>query len=220
MVSMRLRRRVGRQLQLGQEGEAMTTAREPSQFLLAEYKELRGEILKRSEIQHQLISIALVAFGALISVGLKDSPSALLAYPMLALFLAAAWSYNDLQIAQLGIYIRYRIEDELIGGGLGWEHTIKSMSASKEIGAAIKLATRGILWGSEFLAVLLYLLKRVGIGLPMGPAEQKVEVVLLILAFAAVAATMYIMRNRDYLVKKIEDDMQRPAAATSNREIR
>ena len=198
----------------------MTTANDPTQFLLAEYKELRGEILKRSEMQHQLISIALVAFGALISVGLKDSPGALLAYPMLALFLAAAWSYNDLQIAQLGIYIRLRIEDKLIGGGLGWEHAILVIPGSKIIGAQTKLAIRGILWGSEYLAVGLYLLKRVGIGFPIGPAEQKGEVVLLIPAIAAVALTMFTMRNRDRLVNEMAVDMARPAVGTSNREIR
>src|SRR6266446_5743070 len=124
----------------------MTTA---SDFLLAEYAQLRSEILKRSEIQHQLISIALVALGALISVGLKDSPSALLAYPMLAMFLSAGWSYNDIQIAQVGIYIRHRIEERLAGDGLGWEHAIVSDRASKRIGARARLATRGILFGSE-----------------------------------------------------------------------
>ncbi len=116
----------------------MTITKDPLQFLLAEYAQLKGEILKRSEFQHQLISIALVALGALITVGVKDSPAALLAYPMLALFLSAAWSYNDAQIAQLGIYIRYRIEDQLVGEGLGWEHAILSDRASRIIGARIR----------------------------------------------------------------------------------
>jgi hypothetical protein len=198
----------------------MTPAKDPSQFLLAEYNQLRGEILKRSEIQHQLISIALVALGGLTSIGLKDSPNALLAYPMLALFLSAAWAYNDIQIAQLGIYIRYRIEDQLIGTGLGWEHAILSDRASKQIGARVKLATRGILWGSEFLAVGLYLLKRLGIGLPIGPAERKGEVVLLILAIAAVACTILVLRNQDLLVQEIATSMQKSAVATSNGETR
>lgn len=198
----------------------MSTAKDPSPFLLAEYSQLRGEILKRSEIQHQLISIALVALGGLTSLGLKDSPSALLAYPMLALFLSASWSYNDIQIAQLGIYIRYRIEDALIGGGLGWEHALLSDRASKQIGSRVKLATRGILWGSEFLAVGLYLLKRLGIGLPIGPAERKGEVVLLILAIVAVALTIWILRNQDSLVKEIAANMQKPVPAASNGGIR
>src|ERR1017187_1695989 len=187
----------------------MTNTTDPSQFLLAEYGELRGEILKRSEMQHQLISITLVALGALTTIGLRDSPSALLAYPMLALFLAAAWTYNDLQIAQLGIYIRYRIEDQLIGGGLGWEHAISSDRASKQIGSLVKVATRGILWGSEFLAIGLYLLKRLSMGWPTGLAERRGEVVLLILAGAALVFTMVFMRKRDGLVAEIVKSIQK-----------
>lgn len=185
----------------------MTTAND---FLLAEYSQLRSEILKRSEIQHQLISIALVALGALISVGLKDSPSALLAYPMLAMFLSAAWSYNDIQIAQLGTYIRLRIENKLIGDGLGWEHAILSDHASKWIGARTKLATRGVLLGSEILVLALYLIKRPSIIFPGGPAEGKGEIVLLILAIAAIIFTLVILRKQDWLVKEIEQSMKKP----------
>lgn len=191
----------------------MTNTTDPSQFLLAEYGELRGEILKRSEMQHQLISITLVALGALTTIGLRDSPGALLAYPMLALFLAAAWTYNDIQIAQLGIYIRYRIEDQLIGGGLGWEHAILSDRASKQIGSLVKVATRGILWGSEFLAIGLYLLKRLSMGWPTGLAERRGEVVLLILAGAALVFTMVFMRKRDGLVAEIVKSIQKPVVA-------
>jgi hypothetical protein len=191
----------------------MTKTNDPAQFLLAEYKELRGEILKRSEMQHQLISITLVTLGALTTVGIGDSPSALLAYPMLALFLSAAWSYNDIQIAQLGIYIRYRIEAQLIGGDLGWEHAIYSDRASKPIGSLIKLATRGILWGSEFLAIGLYLLKRLSSGWPTVFAERRGEVVLMILASAAIVFTIAIMRNRDHLVDEIVKSMKKPVTA-------
>ena len=195
----------------------MTTAND---FLLAEYSQLRSEILKRSEIQHQLISIALVALGALISVGLKDSPSALLAYPMLAVFLSAAWSYNDIQIAQVGIYIRHRIEERLAGDGLGWEHAIVSDRASRRIGARTKLSTRGILLGSEVLALGLYLLKRLSIGLSEGRAERSGEIVLLMLAIAAIIFTLVILRNEDWLVKEIDESMKKPVVLPSANQTR
>ena len=191
----------------------MTEADDPSQFLLAEYRELRGEILKRSELQHQLISIALVAFGALAAVGLRDTPAALLAYPMLVLFLSMAWSYHDIQIAQLGIYIRYRIEERLIGGNLGWEHARLSDRASRQIGSLVKAATRGILWGSECLAVGLYLLKRLSMGWPTAIEEDMGEVVLLILAGIAIVLTVAIMRNRDSLVAEIVKSIEKPVVA-------
>ncbi len=190
----------------------MTSAND---FLLAEYSQLRSEILKRSEIQHQLISIALVAFGALISVGLRDSPTALLAYPMLAMFLSASWSYNDIQIAQIGFYIRYRIEKQLIGDGLGWEHAIVSDRASKRIGARVKLATRGILLGTQFLVLGLYLLNRLSTGFPEDAVERNGTIVLLILSIAAILFSLVILRNEDVLVKEIDESMKKPVVAPS-----
>jgi hypothetical protein len=172
------------------EKETMAITKDPAQFLLAEYAQLKGEILKRSEFQHQLISIALVALGALISVGLKDAPIAVLAYPMLALFLSAAWTYNDGQIAQLGIYIQYRIEENLIGEGLGWEHAIKADPASPVIGKRIRIATRGILIGSELMAIGLYAATKHDIRLP------KREIVLLVVDLVAIFFTFWITRNQ------------------------
>lgn len=187
----------------------MTNADDSSGFLLAEYNALRGEILKRSEIQHQLISFALAALGALTAVGLKDSTSALLAYPILVLFLAVGWTYNDIQIAQIGLYIKHRIEGQLAASGQGWQHTILSQRSSREIGSLAKLATRGMFWSSEILAVGLYLLK----SLPAQTihlASPTAENVLLIASIVATASTMWIMRNRDSLVSEIEQDMRRP----------
>jgi hypothetical protein len=185
-------------------------------FLLAEFAQLKAEILKRSEIQHQLISITLVALGGLAAVGLKDSPPALLAYPLLALFLGASWSYNDIQIAQIGIYIKYRIEERLLDPPMGWEHRGNpSRVPSRQIGAMTKFATRGILWGSEFLAITLYLLKRLGVPWPT-VRERKAEFVILGISVLATFCTMWVMRNRDAIVEEIETNMktaaeQRPA---------
>lgn len=172
---------------------------EASQFLLAEYQGLRSEILKRTETQHQLISMALVALGALIAVGLEASPSALLVYPMLTLFLSAAWSANDVQIAQLGTYIRDEIETRLAGDGLGWEHHISSERISKVIGRRTLLATRGLFWGSEVLAVGLYLVKKLGeavAGAGLRLVFAPVDVVFLVLALSATACSFAVLRRQ------------------------
>jgi len=182
--------------------EPMTITKDPAQFLLAEYAQLKAEILKRSEFQHQLISIALVALGALVSVGLKESPIAVLAYPMLALFLSAAWIYNDGQIAQLGIYIQYRIEENLIGEGLGWEHAIKADPASPIIGKSIRIAARGILIGSELMAIGLYAASKHDIHLP------KREIVLLVVDLVAIFFTFWITRHR-HLREQMKKAIQR-----------
>ncbi len=195
----------------------MTVTKDPAQFLLAEYAQLKAEILKRSEFQHQLISIALVALGALVSVGLKESPIAVLAYPMLALFLTSAWTYNDAQIAQLGIYIRYRIEENLIGAGLGWEHAIKADTVSPTIGKRIRIATRGILIGSEFMAIGLYAATKHNMRLPIGeiarlPISEIVrlpigETVLLVVDLVAIFFTFRITRHQ-HLREKMTEAIQ------------
>jgi hypothetical protein len=199
--------------------EPMTITKDPAQFLLAEYAQLKAEILKRSEFQHQLISIALVALGALVSVGLKDSPIAVLAYPMLALFLAAAWTYNDGQIAQLGIYIQYRIEESLIGKGLGWEHAIKADSVSPILGKRIRIATRGILIGSEFMAIGLYAATKHNMRLPINeilrlPIGEIVrlpigESVLFVVDLVAIFFTYRITRDQG-LRAKMAKAIQQP----------
>ena len=194
---------------------SMTAPTDASQFLLAEYGELRGEILKRSEFQHQLVSIALVAFGTLAAIGLKDSPIALLAYPLLVLFLSTAWSYHGLQIAQLGIYIRYRIEGQLVPAEIGWEHARLSDLASKQIGALIRVATHGLLLGSECLAIGLYLLVRLSIGWPTRFEEYSVDIVLIVLASIATVSTAWVLRDRAGLVREVRKSMKRPAIESS-----
>jgi len=170
-------------------------------FLLAEYHELREEILKRSELQHQLISFSLAALGALMTVGLKDSPMALLIYPIVTLGLAIGWAYNDLQIAQLGLYIRYRIEDKLAGSH-GWEHAIALQVSSKVIGRLAKLATRGVFWTSAVLALLLYVSQR-PTPWPTTIQELVIEDLVLGVSIIATVSMFIVMRNRDKEVKRI-----------------
>jgi hypothetical protein len=183
-------------------------APDSSQFLLAEYKELRGEILKRSEIQHQLISFSLAALGALMAVGLKDSPNALLAYPIVTLGLAIGWTYNDLQIAQLGLYIKHRIESRLAALGIGWQHYITSEAASKRIGSLAKLSTRGVFWISEILTIVLYVGKRQA-PWPTTLTGVAPDDYLLAVSIAAIVLTMWVMRNQDQLVREMESSIQR-----------
>jgi hypothetical protein len=92
---------------------------------------------------------------------------------------------------------------------LGWENAIWGDSASKIIGARIKYATRGILWGTEFLAIGLYLLKRLSTTWPTGNAERIGEVFLFALSVTAVAFTLWVMRDQD-LRKVIAEKMQNP----------
>jgi len=92
-------------------------------FLGKEYVALRAEILHRSGIQHQLVSLDLIALGTFLTYGLQGSANLLLLYPILTMFLAGAWSLNDYRIAQIGVYIKKRIEISFLEDGKGgWEH--------------------------------------------------------------------------------------------------
>jgi hypothetical protein len=88
-------------------------------FKLAQYSALREEILKRLEMQHQLIALALLATGTLIPIGLADNGPVLvlLLSPILILLIAIAWAWNNVRIVQTGKFIKDKIE-----GKDDWEH--------------------------------------------------------------------------------------------------
>jgi len=90
-------------------------------FAIAEYSALRDEILKRIELQNQVLNLTLILAGTVVSVGfqLNNGPIMLLIYPPIALVLSSGWEQNNLRIRQIGIYIREIIEGRSSGGG--WE---------------------------------------------------------------------------------------------------
>jgi hypothetical protein len=139
--------------------EPKETTFDPARFHLAEYGALRAEILKKTDIQHQLLSLSLIALGTFITIGFESSATLLLVYPILAMFLAASWSHHDIRIAQLGDFIRSHHETKFFGEQGGWEQYHPSSDAGKAVGSRISLASRGILIGSQILAVTLGLLK-------------------------------------------------------------
>jgi hypothetical protein len=54
-----------------------TTKPELTAFKIAQYTALRDEILKRLEMQHQLIALALIALGTLVTLSVKGEIPAL-----------------------------------------------------------------------------------------------------------------------------------------------
>ena len=128
-------------------------AQRQSDFLLAEFSALRAEMLKRIELQHQLIVAALVAAGTFLTVPTTGPVNISLAFPIFALFFAAAWSQNDLRIWQMGKYIRKRIEGEFLGSDMGWE-SIQATSRVGGFGSLSLFSSRGILVGIQILTVV------------------------------------------------------------------
>jgi hypothetical protein len=98
---------------------------------LAEYATLRAEILKRFEVHFQVVSLTIIAAGTLLFAALQSPDRRVgavlvLSYPFLAFLLGSAWGHSDRRIAQLGAYIRERIEPEFGKDAhgqprMGWE---------------------------------------------------------------------------------------------------
>jgi hypothetical protein len=122
--------------------------------LLAEYHALRAEILNRQGIQHQILSLAILAIGTLITVGIQSHQAALaLLYPFFAFFLASAWRAQDRGISQIGEYIRVRIENAL--PSMGWEGFMAKARKKRIIESFTFFAARGVFLGTEILAVVV-----------------------------------------------------------------
>jgi hypothetical protein len=124
------------------------------QFALAEYNNLRMEILKVIELQSQLLNISVIAFGAVVSVGLQTRNAAIIAiHPILALILGVCWLNHNYAIIRAADYIRSRLESRFYENDCeGWEHYILDYKISHaRIG---RLGERAIFSGSSIVAVL------------------------------------------------------------------
>src|SRR5258708_26520267 len=92
-------------------------------FLTTEYKALRAEILKRTEILYQVYNFTLVALGVLLTVGFASQRSSLIfLFPILFLFAADASFSNVETFRNLGYYIKTKIEPQLNPGDNGWQN--------------------------------------------------------------------------------------------------
>jgi hypothetical protein len=96
---------------------------ENNQILLAEYSALREEIVKRIELEYQVIYITLFIFSTMCGFALSYKVSVIiLPYPSLCVFLTSAWVNSDLSIFHIAEYIKKQIEAKIGEGTTGWEH--------------------------------------------------------------------------------------------------
>lgn len=176
------------------------SAEKPSErqdsFLLAQYASLREEVLKRVEIQHQLILGTLVAVGSILTVGTQgDSASILLLYPFLAIFLTLAWSQNDHRNRQIAQHLALHEKLFLTDLAAGWEHS-RSSSRLWVFGSRKVFAARGIFVGSEVFAVLLFWLQTQAASQPLGTDDLVLLVVDVVLIVLTVLIIGFPSRKR------------------------
>jgi len=177
-----------------------TGSKEPRDFLIQEYNALRAEILKRTEIQHQLLSLSLIASGTFLTIGFKPdggSPTVVLAYPLVAMFLSLAWCQSDVVIRQIGTYIRMSIEEKEFPGGKGWEAHLLTLRGSggseRSFWANPRLVAGGIFVGTQLLALLLPLF--------FDYSGFRNNTVLISLDVVAVLFTLFLLSLRAPLIQ-------------------
>lgn len=138
-----------------------------------QYSALRSEIDRRIDIRQQILYLTLVVGGAFLTVGLQPNISELviLFYPILAMFLAASWTHNDLRIGQIDYFIQTEVEKHLGGLAPGWEdfrrRTFLPSRKQTHIGKTnsghllapprglIAFSTRGIFLTTQVIAMLI-----------------------------------------------------------------
>lgn len=172
-------------------------------LLSAQYSAMRAEMIKRLEIRSQIVALTLVVAGTFLSVGAQAAvpESALLVYPLIAMFLAASWKQNDTRTGQMVRFIRDHIEKH-IGAApaeLGWEnYRYLSHPASK----LTPFSVSGVFVVTQLLAMALAgvrFVPQIQNGrLNTISAELAVDGVLLGVGLASVIATFFILRRRRF----------------------
>lgn len=156
-------------------------------YTIAEYNALREEILKRIEMQHQIISLTLIVAGTFFSINLQGNLNPLfnLIYPVLALFLATYWAQNGAQIVRIGNYI-YENFDKHLTNGRGWENHLRKTAYGRNFHLSL-FAARGIFIGTQLITLAIFL----------SHFEQSYENIAIISAIALTALiTLILLRNR------------------------
>ncbi len=124
-----------------------------------EYNALRAEILKRIELRNQIVLGSLTLAGLALSLG-ANVPTIALVYPLISVFLAAAWVQNDLAIKRIGKYIREQLEPKV--DGLNWQTYLHTAAESMTSVMGLRfniLAAGGVFLVTQLVSLLVGPLK-------------------------------------------------------------
>lgn len=112
-----------------QDGATAELGLEPGEgvaLMVAEYESLRAEILKLIELQSQLVALAMIAFGTVVSVGFQSkSATIIFTYPIISLLLAVYWLNFAHTTCRCAEYISERIEKRAGPRYMGWENYVR-----------------------------------------------------------------------------------------------
>jgi hypothetical protein len=160
-------------------------------FFVEQYKVLQQKILKRIEFQYQVIGLALVVLGTILTIGLdRDSASIILVYPFLVLFLASVWSQNDVLIRQMREYIIESIENRIEIQVKPWE-TYRKVLQDKVIKVSILRSSRRLFVGMQIISMMVAVLL-----IWLHATISSLESALLIIDFGISILTFILLRRR------------------------
>lgn len=139
-------------------------------YLLTQYRVLRAELLNQSTLQQQLLTVTITALAALLTIAFETKNALIpLCFPLLALFLALAWTANQRSVARIARFLRDELEGELIKSGvlpekLAWEHYVRASRARRGYFSFQVISMRGLFsMGSLIcIAVGAYLARAAG----------------------------------------------------------
>lgn len=84
-------------------------------FCMEEYTSLRDEVIRRTEMRNNIITLAIGVAGALLGFSFTN-PEIALIYPPLAFFICMMWAQNDIRALQISDYLQQlETKDSLLG---------------------------------------------------------------------------------------------------------
>ncbi len=178
----------------------MNKKAENYQFLLAEYSALREEIVKRIELEYQIIYITLFIFSTMCGFAFSYRlPVIILTYPILCVLLTSAWVNSDLSISHIAGYIKDKIEAKIGENMTGWEHYLTPRKP-------LLLSTLSV--GGTFVITTLI---AIGIGISLARLDTT-GIILLILdvigsIYIGILLLWYHFKRSNRMVRKNKMEM-------------
>jgi hypothetical protein len=168
-------------------------------FFLSECEFLHDEINTRMGQRGNLFTFTIITAGSLLSLGATTNAQIALFYPILSLFLAAAWSDEDGKIGALGAYLH---DQEARYDLYGWtsyhrpRHKPSSFFPANVLNllpsSLLSVATRGVFLSTQLLAILVGVVN----------ANQHKDLgdisvwPLLVIAIIAMVITAFVIRHK------------------------
>lgn len=212
LVQQSAQREESTQAGQGKEGQDGKPAQEGGEhaelertFFLTECAVLHDEINTRMAHRGNLFTFTIITAGSLLSLGAAANAQIALFYPILSLFLAAAWSDEDGKIGALGAYLH---DQEARYDLYGWASYHRPRKRRTGLLGKLQklyptsllgLATRGVFLSTQALAIL------VGVTNAFTHKEQALASTWMLLGvalFAMVLTAFVIRHKRDHTLER------------------